>query len=185
MKITDLIREIIATKLNEILDYDESKVTKKVASKLYNEPISGTKVIKIDGTTIKTSFLIDEFDNSLEVSFSDENNSFEALTNNNIIGKIFSNVTFHSLQFLKDIDKKIKGKNIISIDKIVFTPTKIKGIEDSMKVSDTKRGKLYIFFIKKVLNIKSIKSDNSTIQLYLEKPIKLGKDLMNSFQLKN
>ena len=181
----NVIGNIIREVLNEILDYDEKSVNKKSKSKTYTEPISGTKIVNIDGTIIKLSFLIDEFNNSLEVSFSDEKNSFESLTNNNIIGEIFSNITYHTIQFLKEIDKKIKLNDAIEIKKIVFTPTKIKGKEENLKASETKRGRLYVFFTKKILDIKSVNSNNFTVELYLAKTLRLANgDGMKNFKIK-
>lgn len=181
----ELIKEIIRKEVNEILDYNEKFVDKKAKSETFIEPISSYKRVKINDTVINISFLIDEYDNSLEVSFSDENNSFESLTNNNVIGRIFSNITYYTIQFLKEIDKKIKIGDSFNIEKLVFTPSKIKNYEAKVKADQTKRGRLYIFFTKKMIDIKNIKSDNYNVELFLKNKIKIGGGNFKNLNLKN
>lgn len=171
----DYIRKII----KEVLDYNEKFVIKKSKTNFHNvfndfEPITATKEINIEGETIKISFFIDKDDKSLEISFTDSDNSF-TLTNKNNISKILSTVLYQTRDFLTKLNKQFTNKKSkLKIRKIIIHPTKIKDKDDKMTAIQTSRGKVFDVFIKKILKINSFYSDSIKITYDLSIPIKIG-----------
>lgn len=170
------IRKII----KEVLDYNEKDSIKKSKTNIFDnefEPLGGNKVVNLgDDNVIKISFLIDDYENAIEISFTDNLGSFN-LTNANIISKLLNTVTYQTKDFLKLLNKKmLKDKKQLTINKIIIHPTKIKDSEENLKALDTKRGKIFTFFINKIMKISSIVGNNNKITYNLSKPFKFGYD---------
>lgn len=171
------LQNIIRKKLKEVLDFDEKNIQKKSKTSFIDnefEPLSATKLVNIDGSNIKISFFIDEFDNSLEISFTDDKNTF-SLTNKNNIAKVLNTLKFQTSEFFKDLNKRmLKNKKTLKINKIIITPTKIKDKDSHLDAIKTSRGKIFNFFIAKILNGAFIDSNKTTITYNLNKPLKFG-----------
>lgn len=168
---------IIRKKLKEVLDFDEKNVIKKSKTDFIDnefEPLSATKLVNIDGETIKITYFIDEFDNSLEISFTAGDGTF-SLTNKNNIAKVLNTLNFQTKDFLTKLNQKmLKNKRQLIVNKLVITPTKIKDKDEKLEAIQTSRGKIFNFFIKKVLNIEPSKATKNSITYNLKKPFKFG-----------
>jgi hypothetical protein len=179
-KVQDHIRKLI----KEVLDYDEKNAQKKSNTSFVDnefEPLSATKTVNIDGSSVKISFLIDDYDNSLEVSFMDDAGTF-ALTNKNIIPKILSTVTYQTNDFLNKLNKNfIKTKRKLKINKLIVHPVKITDKDKGKKAIETSRGKIFDFYLKKIMGFSNITSDDNKITYSLSNPFKLGYDINQKF----
>lgn len=171
------LQHIIRKKLKEVLDFDEKNIQKKSKTSFVDtefEPLSATKIVNIDGSNIKISFFIDEFDNSLEISFTDDKNTF-SLTNKNIIAKVLNTLKFQTSEFFKDLNNRmLKSSKTLKINKIIITPTKIRDKDTNLDAIQTSRGKIFNFFITKVLDGAYMESNKNTITYNLKKPLKFG-----------
>lgn len=165
--------------LHEVFDINQEKVAKSTDTGFEIESYGARtiKTINIQGNIVEIEFLIDAKDGSIQIGFSSGDRDFSKITNSNIVGAIFNNIFYYFFENLQSVNQKLIEKNrTIVINKIVLTPTKTEEEENNNISADkTKRGRLYLFFINKHVNIKRTVSDNTNLTIILNKLIILGK----------
>lgn len=169
----DLIKHIIRKRLSEILDINPKFKNPFISQVGFRSPTGMKRSFKIGDNVINVTVSIDEYDHSVVVAFAEEGFSFGGLTGANMVGRTIYNVFIHTLEILDQISRDTKGGQTF-IDKVILHPEKMSG-EKNEKALETKRGRLYKYFIDKYVKAHNIKSDDKSVTIELKWPLKLGK----------